>query len=113
MFQFASSLDTVGVLSRSVEDAAIAVDGMKGLDKNDMTTWDSSDIHLYESLSKDVKGKKLFYIKEICGKDTYKDIKDEVLTKTISDFHNTIDKLKDKGFIIEEVSFDKKLLEAI
>ena len=35
MFQFASSLDTVGVLTRSVEDAAIVVDGMKGLDKNE------------------------------------------------------------------------------
>ena len=55
MFQFASSLDTVGVLARSVEDAAIVVDGMKGLDEHDMTSWDSSNIHLYDSLNSDVK----------------------------------------------------------
>ena len=45
LFPFASSLDTCGVLSRSVLDAAIVVDGMKGIDSNDMTSWDSSDIH--------------------------------------------------------------------
>ena len=58
LFPFACSLDTVGVLSRSVEDAAIAVDAMKGIDPKDMTSWDSSDIELYNSLNKDVKGKK-------------------------------------------------------
>ena len=55
MFPFASSLDTVGVLSRSVEDAAIVVDAMKGKDEKDMTSWDSSDIYLYDSLDKKVK----------------------------------------------------------
>lgn len=33
LFAFASSLDTCGVLAASVEDAAIAVDAMKGLDQ--------------------------------------------------------------------------------
>ena len=65
LFPFASSLDHCGVLSRNVEDAAIVVDSMKGIDKNDMTSWDSSNIHLYKDLNKDVKGKKLCYIKEI------------------------------------------------
>ncbi len=63
LFPFASSLDTCGVLTRSVEDAAIVVDAMKGIDKNDQTSWDSSNIHLYDSLNGDVKGKKIFYIK--------------------------------------------------
>ena len=66
LFPFASSLDHLGVLTRSVKDAAIVVDEMKGIDKNDMTTWDSKDMHLYESINGDVKGKKLCYIKEIC-----------------------------------------------
>jgi len=57
LFPFASSLDTCGVLTRSVEDAAIVVDSMKGIDKNDQTSWDSSNIHLYDSLNGDVKGK--------------------------------------------------------
>ena len=46
LFPFASSLDHVGVLTRSVEDAAIVVDQIKGQDKHDLTSWDSSDIHL-------------------------------------------------------------------
>ena len=33
LFAFASSLDTCGALTRNVEDAAIVVDGMKGIDK--------------------------------------------------------------------------------
>ena len=57
LFAFASSLDTCGALTRNVEDAAIVVDGMKGIDKYDMTTWDSSDIHLYDNLN----NKKIFY----------------------------------------------------
>ena len=52
LFPFASSLDHLGVLTRSVEDAAIVVDNMKGIDSRDMTSWDSKDIKLYESLGK-------------------------------------------------------------
>src|SRR5574344_2877259 len=65
LFPFACSLDTVGVLTRSVKDASIVVDAMKGIDENDMTSWDSKDIELYKSINGEVKGKKLFYIKEI------------------------------------------------
>ena len=53
------------------EDAAIVVDGMKGIDENDQTSWNSSNINLYNDLSKDVKGKKLFYIKEITDISNY------------------------------------------
>ena len=69
LFPFASSLDTCGVLTRSVEDAAIVVDAMKGKDEKDMTSWDSSKIHLYDDLKEDLSGKKLFYIKEFLDKE--------------------------------------------
>ncbi len=112
MFQFASSLDTVGVLTRNVEDAAIVVDGMKGIDKNDMTTWDSSDIHLFKSLNEDVKGKKLFYIKEICDIENY-DKPNKELVSHLENFKETIKKCESLGIKVEEVSFDKDLLNAI
>ena len=67
LFPFASSLDHCGVLTRRVEDAALVVDAMKGQDENDMTSWNSNDIHLTEHLTDDVKGRKLFYIKEIAN----------------------------------------------
>ena len=59
LFPFASSLDTCGVLTRSVSDAAIVVDGMKGIDSNDMTSWDSSSVHLFDSIDGNVKGKNM------------------------------------------------------
>lgn len=63
LFPFASSLDHCGVLTRNVTDAAIVVDNMKGIDKNDMTTWDSKNIHLKESLTGKVTGKKTMLYK--------------------------------------------------
>ena len=91
LFAFASSLDTCGCLTRSVRDAAIVVDGMKGIDKNDMTSWDSSDIHLNDSLTDDVKGKKLFYIKELCNIENYPNANDE-LKNHLSNFMDTVEK---------------------
>ena len=112
MYQFASSLDTVGVLSRSVEDAAIVVDGMKGKDPKDMTSWDSSDVHLYESLDGKVDGKKLFYIKEVCDIENYKNPSDE-LKSHLENFKETIKKCESLGMSVEGVSIDQTLLNAL
>ncbi len=112
LFPFASSLDHCGVLSRCVEDAAIVVDNMKGIDKNDMTSWDSSDIHLADSLNGNVKGKKLCYIKEICDISNYPNASDE-LKAHLENFMKTIDKCRGLGMEVEEVSIDKKLLNAV
>ena len=112
LFAFASSLDTCGALTRNVEDAAIVVDGMKGIDKYDMTTWDSSDIHLYDNLSKDIKGKKLFYLEDICDINSYTH-KTPELTRHLEIFHETLDKLRSFGAIVEGVKIDRTLLNAI
>lgn len=111
LFPFASSLDHCGCLTRSVEDAAIVVDQMKGIDKNDMTTWDSKDIHLYENLTKEVKGKKLCYIKEICDIKNYPNPKEELVLH-LENFMKTIELCKKLGMDVEEVSVDQKLLDA-
>jgi len=112
LFPFASSLDHCGVLSRCVSDAAIVVDNMKSLDKNDMTSWDSSNIHLYDSLTGDVKGKKLCYIKEICDIENYPNANSE-LKEHLENFKKTLDKCKSLGMEIEGVSINKKLLNAV
>ena len=112
LFPFASSLDTCGVLTRSVKDAAIVVDAMKGIDKYDQTSWDSSDIHLYEAIDGKVDGKKLFYIKEITDISNYPDASKE-LKRHLEIFYETIDKLRKVGVEVEEVSIDKTLLQAI
>lgn len=112
LFAFASSLDHCGVLARSVRDAAIVVDGMKGIDKYDMTTWDSSDIHLNDNLTDDVKGKKLFYIKELCDIENYENPSDE-LKAHLANFKETVERAREIGITVEGVSIDRKLLEAI
>ena len=112
LFPFASSLDHCGVLTRSVEDAAIVCDIMKGKDEHDMTSWDSSNIHLQESLTGDIKGKKLFYIKEICNLANYPNASEE-LKMHLQNFDKTLDLLKEAGAEVEEISIDQRLLNAI
>lgn len=112
LFAFASSLDTVGVLARNVKDASIVVDAMKGIDKNDMTSWDSSDIHLYDSIDGNVTGKKLCYIKEICDLSFYPNASQE-LKEHLENFKKTLDLARSLGMEVEEVSVDKTLLDAI
>lgn len=112
LFPFASSLDHCGVLTRNVSDAAIVVDNMKGIDKEDMTTWDSKDIHLRESLTGEVKGKKLCYIKELCDLDMYPNASDE-LKKHLENFKKSLELCKELGMEVKEVSVDKTLLNAL
>ena len=111
LFPFASSLDHCGVLTRSVEDAAIVTDAMKGKDINDMTSWDSSDINLEKALTGDVKGKKICYIKEICDINNYPDADDE-LRQHLTNFISVLEKVKELGIEVEEVSVDQTLLNA-
>jgi len=112
VFPFASSLDHCGVITRSVEDAAIVVDNMKGIDKNDMTSWDSSNINLYKSLDNNVNGKKLCYIKELCDISNYPNASEE-LKLHLDNFNKTIEICKNLGLEVSEVSVDRKLLNAI
>lgn len=112
LFPFASSLDHCGALTRSVKDAAIVVDNMKGIDKNDMTTWDSSNIHLYDSIDGKVEGKKLCYIKELCDINMYQN-KGEELKLHLENFNKVIEKCKSLGMEVEEVSIDRNLLNAL
>ena len=112
VFPFASSLDHCGVLTRSVKDAAIVVDNMKGIDENDMTTWDSSNISLYKSITGEVNNKKLCYIKEICDISNYDNPSDELVSH-LNNFKEKIELIRSNGIEVDEVSIDKKLLNTV
>lgn len=112
LLPYASSLDTIGVLTRCVKDAAIVVDAMKGIDENDMTSWDSSNINLQRSLEKKLENKKLFYIKELVELDNYENPTEEFKTH-IENFFETIRLCKESNIEVEAVSIDKKLLNAL
>jgi len=112
LFAFASSLDHCGCLTRSVKDAAIVVDTMKGIDPNDMTTWDSSKLDLIGACNENVKGKKVCYVKELCEIDNYPNA-DEELKKHLENFHKTLEICKELGMEVESVNVDRTLLNAI
>lgn len=112
VFPFASSLDHCGVLTRNVKDAAIVVDRMKGIDKMDMTSFDSKNINLTDSINGDVRGKKLFYVKEFTDISLFPNANDE-LKEHLSNFKEKIKLLEDLGVEICEESIDIKLLKAI
>ena len=112
LFAFASSLDHVGCFTRCVKDAAIVTDILKGKDEKDMTSLPDESIKYLDHINDDIKGKKLFYIKEITDLNLYKDAGKETI-EVLTKFKETIEKCKELGFIVEEVSFDEKLLKAI
>ena len=109
LFAFASSLDHCGVLTRSVRDAAIVVDQMKGLDINDMTSWDSSKMKLLEACNGNVHGMKVCYIKEICDKSKYTE---KETLEHLDNFFAALENLKKLGVTVDEVSVDEVLLKA-
>ena len=106
LFAFASSLDHVGCFAKYVKDVACVMDNIKGIDENDMTSFDSSNINFVENLDKDVSGRKLFYIKEIV--DELKNDK-----KYYDNFLKVLSYAKELGIEVKEESVDKKILNGI
>ena len=112
LFPFASSLDHCGVLTRNVADAAIVTDVIKGQDEKDMTSWDSSNMHLYENLKDDLKTRRLCYVKEIVSLDNYETPSEELKTH-LNNFMDKVNDLRSRGITVDEVSVDKTLLDAV
>jgi len=110
LFAFASSLDTIGVITNSVIDAATVVNTVKGSDDKDMTTIkDMDEIELTKDFN-NLRSKKLFYIKEIVDKSKYTNSN---TIKIIDDFNKLLDLLKSNGYEIYEESIDENLLKAL
>ncbi|MEG0576914.1 MAG: amidase family protein, partial [Bacilli bacterium] len=89
LFPFACSLDHVGTLTRSVKDAAIVVDAIKGKDEKDLTSIESN-YKLTDKITGDIKNKKLFYIKEIIEIED----NDSEFIEIIKNYKENIQKLK-------------------
>ena len=109
LFAFASSLDHVGVITRNVKDAAIVTDVIKGHDDRDMTSLPDDGKDYVSTLTKSVKGKKLFYIKEALENNN----DDDELDLILSNFSEVKDKCHDLGIEVCEESIDKDLLLAL
>ena len=109
LFAFASSLDHLGVFARNVKDAAIVTDIVKGHDERDMTSLPDDDREYSKLIDNDVKGRKLFYIKEALENND----NDPEMVKIIDNFKEVIEKCKKLGIEVCEESIDKDLLRAM
>ncbi len=92
---FASSLDQIGPFTRTVEDSAIAMEVLSFYDKKDSTSSNATR-EKFTDFSKDVKGLRIGVPKEFFSDSLDADVK-----KLIMD---SVDKLKEQGAIIKEVS---------
>jgi aspartyl-tRNA(Asn)/glutamyl-tRNA(Gln) amidotransferase subunit A len=113
LFAFASSLDHVGCFARNVKDVATVINIIKGHDEKDMTSLPDDHKDYVSTLNNNIKGKKLFYIKEACDPKNYSDTTDKELIETLNKFHETLDTCRKLGFIVEEVEFGYDLLQAL
>lgn len=91
----ASSTDVIGTLTRTVEDTATIINVMSGIDPLDSTTIER-DSTSYTNLNKIVSGRKIGLIKEYMGEGLDQGVREVI--------ENAIQKLRDAGAIIEEVS---------
>ncbi|MCK9186662.1 Asp-tRNA(Asn)/Glu-tRNA(Gln) amidotransferase subunit GatA [Candidatus Gracilibacteria bacterium] len=92
----ASSWDTVGHFSKSVEDSAIILNAIAGHDDKDATTPNVAVPDYTSFLGKGVKGLKIGLPKEYFGEGVEKEVSDKVM--------EVVEKLKKEGAKIVEVS---------
>lgn len=113
LFPFACSLDHIGSFTRSVKDAAYVIDAIKGKDDRDMTSFDNDNTFYKDMLDGKVVNKKLCYIKEIVDPNNYKAELSDELAAVLNNFKEVILKCEELGIIVEAVSINQILLEAL
>jgi aspartyl-tRNA(Asn)/glutamyl-tRNA(Gln) amidotransferase subunit A len=90
-------MDTIGPISRTVEDAAITLSAIAGYDPKDPTTWNSPAPDYRQALDGDIKGRRLGIVTELLHSDT-------VEPDVANAFTAAVDTLAELGAEVEEVS---------
>lgn len=98
LIAYASSLDQIGTFTKDVEDTAILLNVIAGHDDKDTTSAVQEKKDYTKALKNDVKGLRIAVPKEFFGDGINKEVK-EIIEKAI-------EKYKELGAIIEEVSLD-------
>ncbi len=68
------SLDSVGVLTQSVEDAAIVYQSLQGVDKNDASTWGIAPHDVLKDLKEGVRGLRLAFAESVFWEDAHPEV---------------------------------------
>ena len=105
LFPFAPSLDTVGIFSRNVTDAAIVLEALAGRDDNDSTSSTKPVEKYVENIKNTNKSLTIAVVSEICNA-----IKDNVV---LDEFNKTIEEFKKAGHKVEYVSMSNELLTSL
>ncbi len=95
---FASSLDQIGPITKTVEDSAILLGMLAGKDDFDSTSQDVEIPDYTKSLVKDVKGLKIGLPKEYLGEGIDSEVRQAIL--------DVADKYKELGATVEDCSFE-------
>ncbi|PKM64580.1 MAG: Asp-tRNA(Asn)/Glu-tRNA(Gln) amidotransferase subunit GatA [Firmicutes bacterium HGW-Firmicutes-20] len=101
---YASSLDHVGYFTRSVEDAALALEVLAGRDDKDMTSSTREVEDYLANLNGDLRGKKIGILKNVI--DAIK--KDQ----TLALFNELIEKCVNAGATVHMINMDQTRLQA-
>jgi aspartyl-tRNA(Asn)/glutamyl-tRNA(Gln) amidotransferase subunit A len=105
LFPFAPSLDTIGIFSRNVTDAAIVTEVLAGRDDRDSTSSTEPVGKYFEEITKPCNKKNIAIVKEI---------RDAVKDKEVLDaFNKTVEELKKHGYKINEVSMPNDVLASL
>ena len=91
------SMDTIGPLSRTVEDCALTLQAIAGHDPNDVYTWDVPVPDYRGALDGNLEGKRVGVVKELL----YADVVEPEVRAAVSQAANTLAEL---GARVEEVS---------
>lgn len=96
LIAFASSLDQIGPITRTVEDNAYLLEAISGVDPMDSTSANVEVPSFIQSLTGDIKGLKIGVPKEYLGEGVQEEVKQSVL--------DALKKLESLGAEWEEVS---------
>ncbi|MCR9250473.1 MAG: Asp-tRNA(Asn)/Glu-tRNA(Gln) amidotransferase subunit GatA [bacterium] len=94
---YASSFDTIGTLSKSIDDAAITMEVMSGKDDYDSTVSHEEVPAYFSELGRDVSNYRVAFIEETLGEGLNPEIKAAVL--------KVLDLLRNDGISVEEGHF--------
>lgn len=98
LISYANSIEQIGPLTRTVEDAAFMLNLISGVDTSDNTTVDNHNEDYLKDINSGIQGKKIGIIKEMIGEG----IDPSVLSAT----KDAISKLEGLGATCEEISLD-------
>jgi len=96
LIAFASSLDQIGPIARTVGDAAVALEVIAGHDPLDATSYRGAYPRYRASIGRGVAGLRVGVVAELAGEGISPDV--------LSAFRSVVDSLADAGAVVSEVS---------